>query len=63
MSKIRFLDPELFNFMGSMSPDVQNVIVNHDYDFQYFFFTEVSRGASRILFLVLAFYTTGVKKQ
>ena len=27
---------------------------NHDYDFQYFFFTEVSRGASRILFLILS---------
>ena len=27
MSKIGFLDPTLFNLMGSMSPDVQNVIV------------------------------------
>ena len=27
MSKIGFLDPTLFNFMGSMSPDVQNVFV------------------------------------
>ena len=28
MSKIGFLDPQLFNFMGSMSPDVENVIVS-----------------------------------
>ena len=27
MSEIGFLDPQLFNLMGSMSPDVQNVIV------------------------------------
>ena len=87
MSKIGFLDPQLFNLMGSMSPDVQNVIVImimifntsppsnlhkicsasmkleiHTKSvantclmcrFEYFVFTEVSRGASRIRFFCL----------
>ena len=35
---------------------------NHDYDLQYFFFTEVSRGASRIIIFVFEHFAQTLLK-
>ena len=50
----RISGPKIIQFDGVDVSRRPKCDCNHDYDFQYFFFTEVSRGASRILFLFLS---------
>ena len=41
--------PKIIKFDGADVSRRPKSDCNHDYDFQYFFFTEVSHGASRII--------------
>ena len=60
----RISRPKIIQFDGVDVSRRPKCDCNHDYDFQYFLFTEVSRGASRFLFcVVLEFYTTTIQTQ
>ena len=59
----RISRPKVIQFDGVDVSRRPKCDCDHDYYFQYFFFTEVSRGASRTRFFFFSFYTTTVKNQ